>query len=97
MENMMEKLFNKVNIKRHYICLDEENVLETLKVIDGVDVWYVNKHLEVGNCGISVIPEKWFIHFNASKDQWGVIVETLKSKFNLVICDSSNDVYLMSK
>ena len=86
MKELIKNVSNKFVPKRHYLIVDEGNVLEVLRKIDEQIVWYVNQNLSIDNCGWADDPKKWFIHFNASENQWMLIIDELeKSGYDLVI------------
>ena len=86
MKNIAKDLTNKFVPKRHYLIVNEGNVLEVLRVIDEQRLWYVNQNLRIDNCGWADDRKKWFIHFDSSEDQWMSIIDGLESRgFDLVI------------
>lgn len=72
----MKNLLNQVVTKRCHLVLEEQDVINTLKMI--------NKHhrivpdMAVGNCGWADDPNKWFIHFTTTRAKWNVIRNELK-------------------
>lgn len=75
----MKNLLKKVIIKRHYLILEEKDVIKTLDVINRHETVFINQKLVVGNCGWDETT-KWFIHFSASESQWESIKDDLKKK-----------------
>lgn len=96
---IIDNLVDKAIIKRHYLIIEEKNVMEILKVLDSINKRYVDFRLEIGNCGWADEPTKWFIHFDASNSQWKSIVTTLNDKFDLCIKNSAkpDDIFVVGK
>ena len=77
----MKNLIDKFVFKRHYLVLEETDVVNALDVI----MKHQNKSLRVlsktnmlvGNCGWAD-KTKWFIHFTTSEDRWYDIRRELK-------------------
>lgn len=78
MKELIKNVSNKFVPKRHYLIVDEKNVLEVLREIDKQIVWYINQSLSIDNCMWADDPTKWFINFNASEDQWMSIIDGLE-------------------
>ena len=86
MKNLFKDLSSKFVPKRHYLIVNEGNVLEVLRVIDKQNVWYVKQNLSIDNCGWADDRKKWFIHFDTSDNQWMSIIDGLEERgFDLVI------------
>jgi hypothetical protein len=98
MKNIMKKAIDKLVVKRHYLIVEGRDVLETLGVVNEHRVFYINQKLAVGECGWAQYPTKWFIHFDASDDQWASIIGHLHNKgFELVIKERPKDIFVIRK
>lgn len=94
----MSILKDKIMPIRRYLILEESNVLETLRVIGTQNSIFIRMNLIVNNCGWADEPTKWFIHFDASNDQWRCIVDELVNKgFDMMIKDSTHNIYLIKR
>lgn len=84
MKNNYTNLLSKLTINRHYLILDESDVIETLKIINAHKVFYANQKLKVGINKKSLNDKEWFIHFNSTDDKWMRIVTDLKDRKSVV-------------
>lgn len=94
----MKNLFDKIIKRRYYWILEERYIVEVLNVINSQQKRYIDQNMAVGNCLWANERTKWFIHFDASKEQWCNIVKELNAKgFELVIRNEPNNVYLIKR
>ena len=95
----MINFISKLLTERHYLVLNDIDVLEALGVIDDQHVWYINQNLMVGRRDKSDFNSKWFISFDVTKKQWAFIVADLHSRgFSLVIkSEDPDNVHLIKK
>ncbi len=73
-------ILNKIIYKRHELILNEENVIEALRVIQNTCNSILSKmncSMMVGNCGWADDREKWFIHFTCSDEEWDALIVNL--------------------
>ena len=88
-------MFNLFNLsksivqKRRYLVVDESDVMIALKAISKVkndSKFHFSSSMEVGNCGWADDANAWFIHFDATGNQWrNIIAMLIKDKYNLVL------------
>jgi hypothetical protein len=89
-------LIDQLAVKRHYLIVDDIDVLNVLEVINKHNKNLLKLNLTVGNCGWAAEPSKWFIHFDVSNKKWLSIVTDLTKNYTLVIKDRSiDDVFVV--
>lgn len=90
-------IIERIAIERHYIVLDERDVLGLLMLIYAKVDSRIDKKLSVCNCGWAD-RRKWFVHFNCTNKQWRSIIYQLHNEnFELVVKDHTESVYLVKK
>lgn len=93
---MLKAFIETLRGKEHELILEEEDVLDVLKVVNEFRVWYVNQKLSVDTCGWEDEPTKWAIYFNATSLQWCKIFNDLTDKgFSFVIKDYTGRIFLI--
>ena len=99
MKNNYMNLLSKLTVNRHYLILDESDVIETLKIINAHKVFYANQKLKVGINKKSLNDKEWFIHFNSTDDKWMHVVADLNKNFDIIVKNGGNvkDLYLVKK
>lgn len=95
----MANLIEFLRCREHELVLGENEVLDTLRVINTHERWYINQKLAVGDCECEFDNTKWwYICFNATNWQWKMIINDLSEKgFTLEIRDNTERVYLIRK
>lgn len=92
----IQKLIDKVDVRRHSLIFDEADILVVLKAIDKKhDLGWRFGNMSIGNCGWSD-KTKWYIEFSASTERWNNIVQDLNVKRvwkNADILDKTTGVY----
>lgn len=92
MNEFIEALFGRTR----ELILEEEDVIETLKVVNESRRWFIRHSLSVDTCGWEDQPTKWAIYFNATTIQWSEIIGSLMDKgFSLVIRDHTERIHLI--
>lgn len=91
----MTTIIETIRGKMHDLILEDNEVLETLCVVNAYQKWYIDQKLAVGNCGWENEPTKWYVNFNATSKQWKHIVNDLTARgYVLEIRDHSENLYL---
>lgn len=70
----MNSLIDRIVTKRRHLVVEEQDVINTLKVINSHKIY---TDIAVGNCGWADT-SKWFIHFTTSNATWEIIRKELK-------------------
>lgn len=88
----MKNLIDKFVLKRHYLILDEADVLNVLDVImkhqlKSGRAWS-KTNMRVGNCGWVDDKTKWFIHFTTSEEKW----YDIRHKLNIIRVWDNRDI-----
>lgn len=90
----MSKLSDYFVKRRHYLILDESNVMSMLKVLDEVNRetrFRVLMDMEIGNCGWSDEPNMWFMHFTETNKQWKSTIAKLNAiDFEVVLTEKDH-------
>ena len=91
-------LIDKFISRRHYLVVDRQDAITVLEVVNSFNKWYINSKLRIGNCKWAEQPNKWFIHFDSSDEQWMSIIEELgKRGYKLYMKDRPRDIYVSKK
>ena len=92
----MKTIIETIRGKMHDLVLEESEVLETLRVVNAYQKWYIDQKLAVGHCEWDDEPTKWYLSFNATSNQWKHIVNDLTIRgYVLEIRDHSENLYLI--
>ena len=94
----MEALLRKFRVDRHYMVVDEGDLIEILKVVTNTSSWFINQQIKVDN-GVLVrmkYETKCAIEFSVSDEQWSSIISELKDKGYILLVDDY-DIIVVSK
>ncbi len=87
----MIKLLDRFTIKRHYFVVKENDLIETMKMLNTA---LFNGYFK-GGMNVKKGDEKeWHIQVNLTKNQWeALLVECKNKKYQLVIKDDPDRMY----
>ena len=83
--------------KRHYLTVEEANVMDALKAIDEIKrSSRIHKvmNMELGNCGWKDEPATWFINFDVTDNQWKKIMGILRDTGYQIVLREDDRLYL---
>ena len=69
----MKNLLNRIITERYHLILNEEDVLNTVSVLNKHKIY---NDMAMGNCGWAD-KDKWFINFTSTKAKWELIRKEL--------------------
>ena len=83
--------------KRRYLIVDEDDVVNLLKVFGEVNCKFricIPMNMEIGSCGWAEEPTKWFVHFDATNKKWRAIIKTLRDAKREIVLRENEEYYL---
>ena len=95
----MTNLLSKFVKRRYYWSIEKESdVLTILTAITDIRKKYVNRNITIGRCLEREEIYQWFVHFDATDNDWYDITTELRAKgYLMVIKDEPNRVYLIKR
>lgn len=91
------KKFDNVIAKRRHVIVDEKDMMSVLKVLDGAfhkGRMAIHANMEIGNCGWSGEPNKWFIQFDATDRKWKYIIAEMSHINRKIVLKEDNRFHL---
>lgn len=93
----MTSLLNSFVTKRRHLIVEENDVMTVLKVLNEVksnSKIHILMSMEVGNCGWTDDPTKWFIHFDATNKQWSSVITKINEANRKIVLRKDDRLYL---
>jgi hypothetical protein len=67
----------------------------TDKIKRGASIITMNMSMEIGHCGWLLEPEKWYMFFDMTHNQWCDFISNMEKKGYKLINTKNNDLYLV--
>lgn len=83
--------------KKRKLVFDKDDTMTVLEVLDSIRSKYrfsVLMSMEIGTCGWTKDPSKWYIMFSCSDKNWRSIIGGLKKENRKIVLETDNRYHL---
>lgn len=86
--------------ERRHLVVDKEDIMTVMEVLDEIKrstkgLFRIRAYeIEMGNCGWSEYPDKWYIFFTMKNKKWSVFINELGKRNRKLILKEDHRIYL---